>query len=80
MNAPRATASPLTRPSRFSRAAEGAFLFASASDRAQAAAHGQPQPNPGLRQTRGVTSQAHALATHTVWFGAGWVSGRYSTL
>lgn len=80
MNVPRATASRVTRPSRFSTAAAGVFLFASASDRAQAAADGQPQPHPGLRQSWGVTFQARLIATHTVWFAAGPVFGRYSTL
>jgi hypothetical protein len=80
MNAPCATASPVTRPSRFSTAAAGVFLFASASDRAQAASHGQPQPHPGLRQSWGVTFQARLIATHTVRFAAGRVFGRYSTL
>jgi hypothetical protein len=80
MNAQCATASPVTRPSRFSRAAAGVFLFASASDRAQAAADGQSQPHAGLRQSRGVTFQARLLATHTVGLRAGLVFGRYSTL
>jgi hypothetical protein len=80
MNPPRATTTPVTRPSRFCRAAAGAFLFASASDRAQAAADGQPQPHPGLRQSRGVTFPARLAATHPVWLGAGPVFGRYSTL
>ena len=80
MNAPRATASRVTRPSRFSKAAAGVFLFASASDQAQAAADGQPLPHPGLRQSRGITFQARLLATHAIWLGAGPVFGRYSTL
>jgi len=80
MNAARATASPVTRPSQSSRAAAGDFLFASAPDRAQAAADGQPQPHPGLRQSRAVTFQARLIATHTVGLRAGRVFGRYSTL
>jgi len=80
MSAQRATASRVTRPSRFSRAAADAFLFASASDRAQAAADGQPPPHPGLRQSRGITFRARLLATHTVWLGAEPVFARYSTL
>ena len=80
MNAQRATASRAIRPSRFSRAAAGVFLFASASDRAQAAADGQPLPHPGLHQSRAITFQARLLATHTVRLGAGPVFGRYSTL
>jgi len=80
MNVQRATASRVTHPSRFSRAAAGVFLFASASDPAQAASHGQQQPNPGLSQSRGVAFQARPIATHTVWLGAGLVFGGYSTL
>jgi hypothetical protein len=80
MNAPRAVASRVTRPSRFSRAAAGAFLFASASDRAQAAADGQPQSHPGLRPSRGVTFQARRIAPHAVWLRARRLFGRYSTL
>ena len=42
------------------------FVCVGLQDRAQAAADGQPQAHPGLRQSRGVTFQARLIATHTV--------------
>ena len=80
MNPQRTIPSTLRRPSRFPRAAEGVFLFASASDRAQAAHYGQQQPSPGFSQRRQLTVQALLIATSTAGLGAGQVFGRYFTL
>jgi hypothetical protein len=80
MNRGRALVLTIGCPSRFLRAAEGAFLFASASDRVQAHSDGQHQPHPGFSQGRELTVQAFLIATHTAGLGTRPVFGRYSTL